>query len=159
MDRKIQPWMHGVLCASWFLMCAQVSEPDYRSQYQAAYCQQLSLCTGQQCAPADYVGRSACAFDEVAAENCHDDLETASCVGAYFFEFPDSCEQVYSDCSPCENDVLLGDMDVVSEIMFGDAATLCANLDLNVFDGTTTGGNPDWGPWVGGDDHTEFHGI
>lgn len=153
--------MRAVLCISWFAMCAQIDESEYQERVETAVCGLFEQCLGQTC-PSDGedIDTSDCEYDARAAEDCVAGLEGAACDQEELlgFPFPAACEQVY-DCRPCDGDESFEDMDDVSSGLFEDRDALCSRVRTDVFDGPITAGNPAWGPWEGGDDHTEFYGV
>jgi MYXO-CTERM domain-containing protein len=158
MNRTTKPWVQGLLCAWWFLICAQTIDQKAEEELEAAFCALAEECLGSPCNDAEVVDRSSCTYDASAARDCLNGLEQVTCDN-WLDSLPRACEEIYTDCDPCEDDPYYEDMDEVSEGVFGDDGTLCANVDDNVEDGPITAGNPAWGPWEGGDDHTEFHGV
>jgi MYXO-CTERM domain-containing protein len=158
MERRIQPWMRGVLCACCFLTCAQTIEQKSEEEIEAAFCSLVEECFETDCNEAEYIDRSNCTYDARAAEDCLEGLGQVGCDN-FLDSLPSACDQVYTDCDTCEDDPFYEDMDEVSEGVFGDDGTLCSKVDSDVYDGSITAGNPNWGPWEGGDDHTEFYAV
>lgn len=152
--------MRAALCLSWFAICAQINEASFQERSEAAVCGLVEECLGQTCSDAEPVDTSDCTYDARAAQDCVVGLEEATCdQGAGFgFPFPAVCDEVYA-CPPCDGDESFEDMDEVSEGLLGDRGALCSHVDTDVFDGPITAGNPAWGPWEGGDDHTEFYSV
>lgn len=160
MEPTIQPWVRWLVCAGWFAMCAQISQGEFEAQLESAFCTVYDECLGETCAEPDYVADSgACTYDARAAEACVEGWSELTCDQFFEIGSPAACEDVYTDCDTCEDDALFEDMDQVSEGVFDDEGVLCSNVDTDVSDGSTTAGNPAWGPWDGGEDHTEFYGV
>jgi MYXO-CTERM domain-containing protein len=149
--------MRAMLCVGWFAMCAQIAEDEYQERAETAVCGLLQQCLGLTCPPAEDVDTSECTYDVRAADDCIEGLEGATCDQAEVlgFQFPAACERVY-DCPPCDDDPSFDDMNDVSAGLFEDRSVLCSKVRTDVFDGAITAGNPAWGSWEGGDDHTEL---
>jgi hypothetical protein len=146
---------------AWFLLCAAIDENEFLAQSEAEVCDLYQECLGATCEADQFFepsDTSECTYDASAADDCVDELAAFTCDSFLSGELPSVCDDVW-ECPPCDDDPFLEDMDDVSEALTGDRNEFCSHVDTDLSVAPTVAGNPDWGEWFGGGDHTEFHGV
>jgi hypothetical protein len=128
---------------------------EFLEQSEAAVCDLFEECYEGDfaCAADQFFDPSECFYDERAADDCVAGLTELTCD-----TFPDVIPRVCADvweCFPCDDDPLFEEMDNVSEGLTGDRDVFCRDVDTNLSVAPTVAGNPDWGVWFGGGDHTD----
>jgi hypothetical protein len=139
-------------------LCAALDEQEFLAQSEAEVCDLYQECLGATCASDQFFDTSECTYDARAAQDCVDGLAALTCDAFLALQLPSACDDVW-ECPPCDDDPLFEDMDDVSEGLTGDRDAFCRIVDTNLSVAPTVAGNPDWGEWLGGGDHTEFHGV